>query len=48
MSANKAEAKLSLPVLLMKVKPPKPITGQGLFLCLEYAVFFRWKRIRGP
>ncbi|XP_040425929.1 WD repeat-containing protein 93 isoform X6 [Cygnus olor] len=26
-SANKAEAKLSLPVLLLKVKPPKPITG---------------------
>jgi len=27
-SANKADAKLSLPVLLLKVKPPKPITGQ--------------------
>ncbi|XP_071899694.1 WD repeat-containing protein 93 isoform X1 [Anas platyrhynchos] len=26
-SANKAEAKLSLPVLVLKVKPPKPITG---------------------
>ncbi|NXI67875.1 WDR93 protein, partial [Anseranas semipalmata] len=26
-SANKADAKLSLPVLLLKVKPPKPITG---------------------
>ncbi|XP_035410623.1 WD repeat-containing protein 93 isoform X4 [Cygnus atratus] len=26
-SANKAEAKLSLPLLLLKVKPPKPITG---------------------
>ncbi|KFV84616.1 WD repeat-containing protein 93, partial [Struthio camelus australis] len=26
-SANKADAKLALPVLLLKVKPPKPITG---------------------
>ncbi|XP_062440009.1 WD repeat-containing protein 93 [Rhea pennata] len=26
-SANKADAKLSPPVLLLKVKPPKPITG---------------------
>ncbi|KAM6246373.1 WD repeat-containing protein 93 isoform 1-T1 [Spheniscus humboldti] len=28
-SANKADAKLSLPVLLLKVKPPKPITGSS-------------------
>ncbi|NXG76573.1 WDR93 protein, partial [Baryphthengus martii] len=28
-SANKVDAKLSLPVLLMKVKPPKPITGSS-------------------
>ncbi|NXL58574.1 WDR93 protein, partial [Chordeiles acutipennis] len=27
--ANKADAKLSLPVLLLKVKPPKPITGSS-------------------
>ncbi|KFZ67246.1 WD repeat-containing protein 93, partial [Podiceps cristatus] len=26
-SASKADAKLSLPVLLLKVKPPKPVTG---------------------
>ncbi|NXK44165.1 WDR93 protein, partial [Chauna torquata] len=26
-SANKADAKLSLPVLLLKVKPPKPVSG---------------------
>ncbi|XP_029871636.1 WD repeat-containing protein 93 [Aquila chrysaetos chrysaetos] len=28
-SANQADAKLSLPVLLLKVKPPKPITGSS-------------------
>ncbi|NWI28069.1 WDR93 protein, partial [Sula dactylatra] len=28
-SANRADAKLSLPVLLLKVKPPKPITGSS-------------------
>ncbi|KFV69963.1 WD repeat-containing protein 93, partial [Dryobates pubescens] len=28
-SANNAAAKLSLPVLLLKVKPPKPITGSS-------------------
>ncbi|KAM9223825.1 WD repeat-containing protein 93 [Leptosomus discolor] len=28
-SANKVDAKLSLPVLLLKVKPPKPITGSS-------------------
>ncbi|KFZ53637.1 WD repeat-containing protein 93, partial [Antrostomus carolinensis] len=28
-SANKADAKLTLPVLLLKVKPPKPITGSS-------------------
>ncbi|KAM6388301.1 WD repeat-containing protein 93 isoform 1-T2 [Pluvialis apricaria] len=28
-SANKADAKLSLPVLLLEVKPPKPITGSS-------------------
>ncbi|KFP13464.1 WD repeat-containing protein 93, partial [Egretta garzetta] len=28
-SANKADTKLSLPVLLLKVKPPKPITGSS-------------------
>ncbi|NXK08935.1 WDR93 protein, partial [Herpetotheres cachinnans] len=28
-SANKANAKLSLPVLLLKVRPPKPITGSS-------------------
>ncbi|NXJ75075.1 WDR93 protein, partial [Trogon melanurus] len=28
-SANKADAKLSLPVLLLKVKPPKPVTGSS-------------------
>lgn len=28
MSATKGDAKLSLPVLLLKVKPPKPVTGQ--------------------
>ncbi|NWH69761.1 WDR93 protein, partial [Piaya cayana] len=28
-SVNKADAKLSLPVLLLKVKPPKPITGSS-------------------
>ncbi|NXN47239.1 WDR93 protein, partial [Rhinoptilus africanus] len=27
--ANKADAKLSLPVLLLQVKPPKPITGSS-------------------
>ncbi|NXP55975.1 WDR93 protein, partial [Heliornis fulica] len=26
-SANRADAKLSLPVLLLKVKPPRPVTG---------------------
>ncbi|NXC12456.1 WDR93 protein, partial [Corythaeola cristata] len=29
LSANKGDAKLSFPVLLLKVKPPKPITGSG-------------------
>ncbi|KFO92703.1 WD repeat-containing protein 93, partial [Buceros rhinoceros silvestris] len=28
-TANKADAKLSLPVLMLKVKPPKPITGSS-------------------
>ncbi|GAB0194181.1 WD repeat-containing protein 93 [Grus japonensis] len=28
-SANRADAKLSLPVLLLKVKPPRPITGSS-------------------
>ncbi|NXG54827.1 WDR93 protein, partial [Hemiprocne comata] len=28
-SANRADVKLSLPVLLLKVKPPKPITGSS-------------------
>ncbi|NXY45650.1 WDR93 protein, partial [Ceuthmochares aereus] len=28
-SVNKADAKLSLPVLLLKVKPPKPVTGSS-------------------
>ncbi|OPJ70469.1 WD repeat-containing protein 93 [Patagioenas fasciata monilis] len=28
-SATKADAKLSLPVLLLKVKPPKPVTGSS-------------------
>ncbi|KFV11832.1 WD repeat-containing protein 93, partial [Pterocles gutturalis] len=28
-SANKADAKLSLPGLLLKVKPPKPVTGSS-------------------
>ncbi|XP_009694094.1 PREDICTED: WD repeat-containing protein 93 [Cariama cristata] len=28
-SANKADAKLSFPVLLLKVEPPKPITGSS-------------------
>ncbi|NXN72912.1 WDR93 protein, partial [Himantopus himantopus] len=28
-SANKADTKLSLPVLLLQVKPPKPITGSS-------------------
>ncbi|NXX60794.1 WDR93 protein, partial [Scopus umbretta] len=29
LSANKADAKVSLPVLLLKVKPPKPVTGSS-------------------
>lgn len=38
MSADKIDVKLSLRVLLLlKVKPPKPITGQRLFLYLEHA-----------
>ncbi|KFW07967.1 WD repeat-containing protein 93, partial [Eurypyga helias] len=28
-SANKADAKLSLPVLLLKIEPPKPVTGSS-------------------
>ncbi|NWX22260.1 WDR93 protein, partial [Aegotheles bennettii] len=28
-SANKADVKLSLPLLLLKVKPPKPVTGSS-------------------
>lgn len=37
MSADKVDIKLSLQMLLLKVKPPKPITGQRLFLYLEHA-----------
>ncbi|KGL75817.1 WD repeat-containing protein 93, partial [Tinamus guttatus] len=41
LSASKTDIRTGLPVLLMKVKPPKPITGQGLFPDAHPAASFR-------